>query len=127
MDVVAGADAGDLGGCLEQGVGHLTGQHVDLVGAGHRHQHVGILHAGADEYVRVATHAPHGADVQAVLEVRQAVDVDVDDGDIVGLAGQVLGQGAAHLAGADNDNLHGCASFTVAVRGYPSADFSSSA
>ena len=43
---------------------------------------------------------------RAVAEVAQAVAVGVDHGDVVGFAGQVLGQCAADLAGTEDD-FHG--------------------
>jgi hypothetical protein len=48
----------------------------------------------------------HGADVQAVAQIAQAIGVGVDHGDVVGFAGQMFGQRAAHLPCAENDDLH---------------------
>ena len=104
--VVGGANAGDLGGGAEQGVGHLTGDHVDLVRVGHRDQHVRIFGAGFLEYCRVAAHAAHGADIQAVTQLAQALIIGVDDRDVVAFIGQVFGQSATHLAGTENNDFH---------------------
>ena len=93
------ADAGDLGRGVEQGVGDLAGDHVGLVAIGHRHQHVGVVGAGLAQHRGERGLALYGADVEAVAEVAQAVAVGVDHGDVVGFAGQVLGQCAADLAG----------------------------
>ncbi len=104
--VVGGADTGDFGGGAEQGVGHLAGDHVDLVGVGDGDQHVGVFGAGFLEHPGIAAHAEHGANVQTVPQFPQALAVDVDDGDVVAFPRQVLRQGAAHLAGTENDDLH---------------------
>ncbi|MNP86681.1 hypothetical protein D3C76_1870550 [compost metagenome] len=48
----------------------------------------------------------HGADVQAVAEVAQALAIGVDHGDVVGFAGQVLCQRTAYLPCAEDDDLH---------------------
>ena len=103
---VGGADTGDFGGGAEQGVGHLAGDHVDLVGVGDGDQHVGVFGAGFLEHPGIAAHAEHGANVQTVPQFPQALAVDVDDGDVVAFPRQVLRQGAAHLAGTENDDLH---------------------
>ncbi|MNN88378.1 hypothetical protein D3C81_2060540 [compost metagenome] len=48
----------------------------------------------------------HGADIQAVAQVTQAVAVGVDHSDVVGFAGQMLCQRTAYLACAKDDDLH---------------------
>ena len=60
----------------------------------------------ADEIKTVGKRNGNSADVQAVAEVAQAIGIGVDHGDVVGLAGQVLRQGSADLAGAENDDFH---------------------
>ena len=104
--VVGGADTGNLGGGAEQGVGHLTGDHVHLVRVGYGDQHVGVFGAGLFQYRRVAAHAAHGADVEPVAELTQTLRIGVDDGDVVALVGQVFRQGAPHLTGTENNDLH---------------------
>ena len=104
--VVGGTDAGDFRGGAEQGVGHLTGDHVHLVGVGDRDQHVRVFGAGILEHRRVTAHAMHGADIQTVAQFAQPFRIGIDDGDVVALVGQVFGQGAAHLAGTENNDLH---------------------
>ena len=48
----------------------------------------------------------HGADIQPVLQFPQAHAVAVHYGDVVGFIGQVFSEGAAHLAGAENQDFH---------------------
>ncbi|MNL86148.1 hypothetical protein D3C87_2147400 [compost metagenome] len=48
----------------------------------------------------------HRANVEAVAEVAQTVAVGVDHRDVVGLARKVFGERTAHLARAENDDLH---------------------
>ena len=104
--VVGGADTGDFRGGAEQGVGHLTGDHVHLVRVGYGDQHVGVFGAGLFQYRRVAAHAAHGADVEPVAELTQTLRIGVDDGDVVALVGQVFRQGTPHLTGTENNDLH---------------------
>ena len=87
-------------------MGHLAGDHVGLVAVGHRHQHVGIVGTGLTQYRGQRAAALHGADIQAIAEVAQALAVGVDHGDVVGLAGQVFRQRAADLPCTEDDDFH---------------------
>src|SRR6185437_13922238 len=105
--VLRGANAGDLGRRAIQRVGDLAGHHVDLVAAGECDQDVGVGDAGRLQYVRIGAVAGDRADIQAVLQVAQRVLTDVDDRDLVGrLAREMISGGAAHLAGAEDQDLH---------------------
>ncbi len=95
-------------------MGDLAGDHVGLIAVGHRHQHVGIVRAGLAQDGRERGAALYGADVQAVAEITQAFTIGVDDGDVVGFAGQVFGQRSADLACAENDDFHRVAFIPVA-------------
>ena len=46
------ADTGNLGGGAKQGIGHLAGDHVGFVTAGHSDQHVGIIGPGLAHHRR---------------------------------------------------------------------------
>jgi len=48
--------------------------------------------------------------LQAVLQFLQMSCIRIDHGDIVLFVGEVFCQGAAHLAGPENDNFHGLGS-----------------
>ena len=104
--VVGGADAGDLGGRVEQRVGNGTGDDVGFVAVGDGQDQVGVLTAGLAQHVRVAGGAGHGAQVEAVLQVGQFLRVGVDDGDGVVFAHQVFGHRRADLTRAENDDFH---------------------
>lgn len=97
---------GDLGRGVEQRIGYLAGDHVGFIAVGHRYQHVGVVSACLAQHRRQRAAALHGADVQAVAQVAQAVAIGVDHGDVVGFAGQVLCQRTAYLACAEDDDLH---------------------
>ncbi|MNP13738.1 hypothetical protein D3C76_1060310 [compost metagenome] len=101
-----GANARHLVRGVEQGVGHLAGDHVGLVAVGYRHQHVGVVGAGLAQHGRERGAALDGTDVQAVAEVAQALAIGIDHGNVVGFAGQVLGQRTADLPCAEDDDLH---------------------
>jgi hypothetical protein len=85
-EVRRGANAADLLGGLEQGMGDAAGHHVDLIALRHGDDHVGILSAGELEYVWVRRLAGDHADVDVVFELTQALGVGVDDGNVVRLA-----------------------------------------
>ncbi len=106
-EVGGGAHPGNFGGRAKQRVGHLTGDHVDFVGVGHRDQHVGVFAARLAQHDRVGACAGHRADIQLGVQLAQFCAVGIDDGDVVLLAGKVFGQRCAHLACAKNDDFHG--------------------
>jgi hypothetical protein len=91
---------------MEQRVSDLAGDHVGLVAVGHGDDHVGILGAGADQYVRVRTVADDGANIQTVLQLLQYLRIAIDDRDVVELAGEIVRDRGPDLAGAENDDLH---------------------
>src|SRR5690606_31203404 len=100
------ADPGDLGRRTEQRSGHLARDHVGLVAAADRNQHIGIIGTGLAQYRRQRAAALYRADVQAITQRSQAHRVHVHDGHIVGLAGQLGGQTAADLPCTENDDFH---------------------
>ena len=98
-EVLGLADARDLGRGLEDRVGDLARDDVDLVRVRHRDHEVGVLGAGGEERRGMGRVAGHRADVEAVLQLAQDVVAGVDDGDVVRLlARQLLRGGAADLA-----------------------------
>src|SRR5688572_31216606 len=100
-DQRAGADARYSRRSLEQRQRDLAREHVDLVAARERDEHVGIARAGSLEHVGVRGVADDGADVEAVLQLAEHVGVAVDDRDFVSLlARQAYSGRAAHLPGA---------------------------
>ena len=106
MEVGGGADPRDPGRGVEQVECHLAGDHVGLVAVGDREQHVGVLRPRAAQHVGVRREAGQGAEVEVLLEVAQRVRGVVDDGDVIGLAGERCGHRAAHLPGAQDEDLH---------------------
>jgi len=107
LEVVAGADAGDLGRRAIQRERDLAGEHVDFIARSERHDDVGIGRSRRFQHARIGGVAVDGADVEAVLQVAQRVLVGVDHRDLVRLfARQVIRGGATHLAGAEDDDLH---------------------
>ena len=97
-DQCPGADARDTRRRAKQRQRDLAGEHVDLVAARQRDQHVGVARAGALEDVGVRGVADDGAHVEPVLQLAQHVGVAVDDRDFVGLlAGQAEGGRATDL------------------------------
>jgi hypothetical protein len=104
--VVGGAQAGDAGRDVEQGLGDPAGAQVGLVGLGDGDQQVGVGGAGAVEDGRRGGVAGDDPQVETLLQVGEAFAVVVDDGDVVGLRDEALGHRGADLAGAEDDDLH---------------------
>jgi hypothetical protein len=101
-----GADAGDLGGHVEQRVGDLAGHHVDLVVEGDGDDHLGLLGAGLGQHVGVGAMADEAADVEIVADGLDQVRRGIDDRDVVVLGGQSFGDAIADLAGAADQYPH---------------------
>ena len=100
-DQRTGANARDSRRRAEQRQRDLAGEHVDLVAARERDQHVGVARAGPLEHVGMRGVADDRAHVEPVLQLAQHVGVAVDDRDLVGLlAGQAESGRAADLPGA---------------------------
>ena len=99
-------DAGDLHGSAEHGVAHLAGHHVHFVVRGHGDEHVGILGAGQIQHVRPRCVAGHRADVEPPPQLGEPRLVGIDEGDVEVFAGEVLGQRAADLPGAEDEDVH---------------------
>ncbi len=104
--VGVGPDPADGGGGFVQQLGDLAGHHVGFIAVGDRNHHVGVFGAGIFQDGGVRGPAVHGADIQPVLQFPQAHAVVVHHGDVVGFVGQVFSEGAAHLAGAENQDFH---------------------
>ena len=75
---------------------------------GHGHQHVSVIRTCLAQYIGQRGATLHGADVEAITEVAQALTVGVDHGDVVGFAGQMFGQRTADLTRAEDDDFHAC-------------------
>ena len=103
------ADARDARRVLvEQAPRDLARDHVHFVAVGERDEDVGLARAGRLQDARLRAAADDRADVDAILQVAQQLVVDVDDGDFVRFfAREVIGGGAADLAGAQDDYFHG--------------------
>ena len=103
LAVVGIADPGD--GCAARHtLGHGAAQQVQLVGL-----------SDGDDQVRIfdprllldgigGTVAHHAHDVVGTVDILHQSGVLVDDGDVVALPAQLLHQGDAHLAAADDDD-----------------------
>ncbi len=95
-------------GTFEQRMGDLAGHHVDLVGLGHRNDHVRVRRPGLLQDRRAGSVADQSLDVQRVGQPADQLPRLVDDGDVVGFGGQIAGDVLADLSGAaDNDLMMG--------------------
>ena len=100
---VAHARNGVLGA---QFVRNQTAEHVALVGRGGGHQKIGLGDAGLELDGVVDAVALDGDDVKSRVRVLELVGAVVDDHHVVPLGGELFGEGVAHLAVADDDNIH---------------------
>ena len=119
--------AGDLGRHVENRMGHLTGHHVDLVGIGHRDDHVRVRRARFFQDVGVRGMADDPLHVEGVGDLVDQLRRLVDDRDVVFFQGQMPGNVEAHLSGAADDYLHGLETSAVTPAPGRSAGSSESA
>lgn len=85
--------------------GDEAADHVDLVGVGGRHQHIGGVGPGLPQAGGGHAAAPDGHQVQGLGHPLQGLLLPVQYRDIMLFLDQLLGQGEADLAAADNDDL----------------------
>ena len=109
------AQPGDGRGDLEHVVGDLAGHEVGLVQRRAGDQHVGVLAAGAAQDFGMDAVARHPAQVQALLQLAQALRVGVDHCDVVAFRDQALGNAFADPAGSEDDDSHAACAGPTAV------------
>ena len=97
----------DAGGDGEDGVRHLAGHHVHLVGEGNGDDHVGFARACPLQDVGMGAVADDPLHVETVGERLHQLRRDVDHGDVVAFPGQALGDAAADLACPADNDFHG--------------------
>ena len=81
-------------------------QHVVLVVAGDRHDHVGAHDAGALEHPQLGRVAVLDVVLELLLDDQVAVAVGLDQGHLVTLADQLAREVPPDLAGAGDDDVH---------------------
>ena len=87
--------------------GDQAGKQVDLVVRGDRDQQVGIPHAGLLEHMVAGAAAGHRGQVEHVGQLGQPPLGQVDQGQLMSLGRELLGQRRADLAAAYNNDTHG--------------------
>ena len=85
---------------------HEAAEQIQLVRRRHCDQQVGAVDAGLQLCGRHRPVALDAEDVQILHRLLQRHGVLVDDGDLVALPAELLGQCGADLPVADNDNFH---------------------
>jgi hypothetical protein len=100
------AEPGDLAWHAEDRMGHLAGDHVDLVRMCGRDHHVGVARTGAFEDVGVAREARDALDVERVGRAADEIGVVVDYRDVVAFAREMARDLPADLARTADDHLH---------------------
>ena len=106
LQIALVAHPGDLGRDVEQRVGDLAGDHVDLVGIGHRDQELGVPGAGLLEHLGMRGKAGDRLDVQALTDLLGQLLALIDHRDVIAGAGQVAGDVVTDLPGAADNDLH---------------------
>ena len=87
-------------------MGHLTGDHVDLVRMGGRDHHVGVPGPGPVQHIGIGRESGDPLDVQRVRRAVHEVRVVVDNRDVIALAREVARDLPADLPRATDDDLH---------------------
>ena len=93
-------------------LGDLAGHQIVLVVAGHGHKGVTAGHIGGAQGVKADGIAAHHRDVQRVGQAAAQCFLRLNDGHLVVVGQQALGQIHAHLAAACNTNFHSITSFS---------------
>ena len=107
VEIARLAHPGDLGRHLEKRVSHLAGDHVDLIGAGDRYDHIGVGGAGRLQHVGMGSKPFHRLDIEGIAQLPDKFRRLVDDRHVIVLRRQGMDDAGAHLAGAANDHFHG--------------------
>ena len=84
----------------------LADQHVVLVVAGDRDHHVGALDPGPLQHPELGGVAVGDVVLELLLDGQVATAVALDHRHLVVLFEQLAGEVPAHLAGADDDDVH---------------------
>ena len=87
-------------------LGNQAAHQVGLVQVGDGDDQVGAARPGPHQHRDAGGVAHHAHHVQGVLRPGQRLGAPVHHGDVVSLAGELLGDGVAHLAVAYDDNFH---------------------
>ena len=88
-------------------MGHLTGDHVDLIRMGGGNDHVGVACARALQNVRIGGEARDPLHVERFGRAAHQFDIVVDDRDVVLFTRQMPRDLPADLARAADDDFHG--------------------
>ena len=90
-----------------QGIGDLTGNHVDLIHIGQRDDNIGIIGACALENFRIGGVTDNRSNIEPILQFAQDVGPSIDDGDFVRFFARQMVRGrGANLASAENQYFH---------------------
>jgi hypothetical protein len=106
LQVGLGADAGNLGGHVEDRMGDLAGDHVDLVVECHGDDHVGLICAGLGENIGMSAMTDIAADIERVTDGLDQRRRRVDNRDVVVLGCKPLGDAVTYPPRAADDDLH---------------------
>src|SRR5690606_26495983 len=105
-EVGGSPDSGNFGGSTKKAVGYLTGDHIDLVIVGHRHQHIGVFDTRLLQHIRVGACAVDHTYVEAIAQLAQANLVHIHHGNVISFTGEVFRQAGTHLTSAENNDFH---------------------
>jgi len=104
-----------------QRLGNRRTQEVRLVRIGGGHQQIAVRHPRLAQDAGVARGALKRAHVHRLLDDRELLGRPVNDDDVVAGGDQDLRRVPTHLAGADNDDVHGPAPGGVMILRSPPA------
>ena len=98
--------AGNLARDRENRMGHLTGDHVDLVGIGGGDDHIRVTRTCAFKHVGIGCKPCNPLNVQRICRAAHKVGIVVDHGHIVSFTRQMAGNLPTDLPCTTNDDFH---------------------
>ena len=103
------ADAGDFDLDVRVRLGDQAGEQIDLVGVGDGDEHLRVSEAGLLQSANAGGATVDNFGVELLLELRAALGVLVDDGDLVALSNEAGCDERGALAAPGNQDAHeGC-------------------
>ena len=101
-----GAHPRHAGGNAKHHVRNLAAHQIGLILRGTGNQQIGVGSPCLRQHLHIDAVAHHAAQVKALLQLRQALRIGVDDRDVIALRDQALRHAVAHTARTQNNDLH---------------------
>lgn len=100
-------DRRDLGRHIEQGMRHLTGNHIGFIDAGDGDDHIGLGSPRSGENVGIGRMPRNTEDVMKLVDAPRQLFRLLNHRDIMAFGCEALGDGEANTASTADYNAHG--------------------